>query len=268
MKDILRADVDGLTIAYRRAGDGPALVLLHGFLLDSRIWRPQLDTLAADFTAIAWDAPGAGESADPPDTFTTADWADSLAGLLDVVGVGVAHVVGLSWGGIVAQELYRRHPARVRSLVLAGTYAGWKGSLREDVCAERLRTCLRDSSLPPDDLVRKYLPSMFGKTASDDVHLELSAVMADFHPLGFRLMAISSAESDTRELLPRIDVPTLLLWGDGDLRSPLSVARQFSEAIPGAQLAVIPEAGHVSNLEAPERFNAEVGAFYRSVTGS
>ena len=244
------------------------LALLHGFLLDSRMWRPQLEDLSADFTVIAWDAPGAGDSADPPGEFTTADWADSLAGLLDAVGVDRAHILGLSWGGIVAQELYRRHPARFRSLVLAGTYAGWKGSLPESVCQERIETCLRDSSLPPDELVAKYVPSMFGRAAADDVRLELSAAMAHFHPLGFRLMAMSSAESDTRDVLATIRVPTLLVWGDEDARSPLSVAHQFSNAIPGSRLAVIPEAGHVSNLEAPERFNAEVRTFYRSLTSS
>jgi pimeloyl-ACP methyl ester carboxylesterase len=264
----LRAEVNGLAIAYRRAGAGPVLVLLHGFLVDSRMWRPQLEALSGDFTIIVWDAPGAGESADPPNSFTTRDWADSLVGLLDALDVDHAHIVGLSWGGIVAQELYRRHPARVHSLVLAGTYAGWKGSLPEEVCAERLETCLRDSSLPPEQLVAKYVPSMFGQAVPDDVHLELSAVMADFHPLGFRLMAKSSAESDTRDVLPTIRVPTLLVWGDEDVRSPLTVAHQFSEAIPRSRLAVIPEAGHVSNLEAPERFNAEVRTFYRSLTSS
>jgi pimeloyl-ACP methyl ester carboxylesterase len=244
------------------------LVLLHGFLLDSRMWRPQLAALSSDFTIIAWDAPGAGESADPPSAFTTADWADSLAGLMDAVGVGDAHIAGLSWGGIVAQEFYDRYPARTRSLVLAGTHAGWKGSLPENVWRERLQTCLRDSSLSAGELVPKYAPTMFGESTSHDIRLELSDVMAGFHPLGFRLMAISSAESDTRELLPTIRVPTLVVWGDADVRSPLGVARQLSEAIPGARLAVIPDAGHVSNLEAPEQFNAEVRSFYRSLTSS
>ncbi len=243
------------------------LVLLHGFLLDSRMWRPQLDSLPADFTVIAWDAPGAGESADPPDGFTFADWADSLAGLLDIAGVNAAHIVGLSWGGILAQEFYRRHPARVQSLLLADTHAGWRGSLPEDVWRDRLQSCLRDSSLPADELVAKYVPSMFSEHASHDVLSELSDVMSDFHPLGFRLMATASAV-DTREVLPTIRVPTLLVWGDADARSPLDTARQLSDAIPGARLVVIPGAGHVSNLEAPERFNVELRAFYNSLSES
>lgn len=109
---------------------------------------------------------------------------------------------------------------------------------------------------------------MFSATAPDDVRAELAHVMAGFHPLGFRLMAVSSAELDTRELLPTIRVPTLLVWGEADARSPLGVAHQFRDAIPGARLAVIPDAGHISNLEAPEQFNAEVRSFYRSLVSS
>jgi pimeloyl-ACP methyl ester carboxylesterase len=135
---MLHAEVGGLPVAYQRAGDGPALVLLHGFTHDSRAWRPQLDGLADLFTVIAWDAPGAGNSVDPPETFGIRDWAYCLAGLFDVVGVHSAHIVGLSWGGLLAQEFYRHHAARVRSLVLADTYAGWKGSLPEPIPEERL----------------------------------------------------------------------------------------------------------------------------------
>lgn len=86
-------------------------------------------------------------------------------------------------------------------------------------------------------------------------------MMSCFHPVGFRIMALCSAELDTRDLLPEIRVPTLLLWGEADERSPLTVAHQICGAIPDARLAVISGAGHVSNFEAPTRFNAEVRDF-------
>jgi pimeloyl-ACP methyl ester carboxylesterase len=257
---VLRATVRDLSIAYEQVGRGPALVLLHGFLSDSRVWRPQLDGLSNDFTVIAWDAPGAGQSSDPPETFRMRDWADCLAGVLDVAGVDSAHVLGLSWGGMLAQELYRRHTGRVRSLVLADTYAGWSGSLSKDASDERLAACLRDSSLCPDELVPKYLPSMFGESVTPKARQELASIMSDFRPAGFRLMARSSAP-DMSDLLPTIRVPTLLIWGEEDARSPMSVARQFQREMPKAKLAVITGAGHVSNLEAPAQFNAEVRAF-------
>jgi pimeloyl-ACP methyl ester carboxylesterase len=242
-------------------GRGPALVLLHGFLFDSRVWRPQLESLSSDFTLIAWDAPGAGQSDDPPDTFGIGAWADCLAELLDVADVGSAHIVGLSWGGILAQEFYRRQSGRVRSLTLADTYAGWRGSLSEATSDERLTTCLRDASLPPGDLVPKYLPGMHSQSAVQQVREALASIMSAFHPAGFRLMARSSAQSDMRDLLPEISVPTLLVWGEADVRSPLSIAHQFHRAIFGARLVVIPGAGHLSNYEAPAQFNAAVRDF-------
>jgi pimeloyl-ACP methyl ester carboxylesterase len=262
---MLRAEVNGLSIAYERAGNGPLLVLLHGFLFDSRAWRPQLESLSSDFSAIAWDAPGAGRSSDPPGTFATADWADCLVGLLDVVGVEAAHILGLSWGGMLAQEFYRRHPQRTRSLVLADTYAGWRASLGEATTEQRLANCLRDSSLPSGEVVTKYLPGMHSQFATQEVRDGLARIMSSFHPIGFRLMARSSAQLDTRDLLPEIRVPTLLLWGEADARSPISVAHQIRGAIPGARLAVIPGAGHLSNVEAPAQFNAEVRSFCLSV---
>ena len=92
----------------------------------------------------------------------------------------------------------------------------------------------------------------------------MSAVVSDFHPLGFRLMAKSSADTDTTDLLPNIEVPTLVLWGDDDRRSPMNIAEQLRDAIPNAELAVIAKTGHVSNMEQPEEFNAQVRRFCES----
>jgi pimeloyl-ACP methyl ester carboxylesterase len=157
--------------------------------------------------------------------------------------------------------LFRRHAARVRSLVLADTYAGWKGSLPEPIPEERLAACLRDASLPANEFVPRYLPGMFGVSPAQETRDELARIMSGFHPAGFRLMATALAHADTRDLLPRIHVPTLLIWGDADVRSPMTVAYQMRDAIPGARLAVIPGAGHVSNLEEPAQFNAVVRDF-------
>ena len=259
--ELARAEVNGHSVAYRHAGEGPPLVLLHGFICDSRCWRTQLAGLSDRFRVVAWDAPGAGSSSDPPDSFSITDWAQCLAGFLDVVGIERAQVLGLSWGGILAQEFYRLYPDRVLALVLCDTYAGWKGSLPEPSCKERLERCLLESSLPPEDFVARWVPEFFSEGASHDLNEEMSAVVSDFHPLGFRLMAKSSADTDTTELLPNIEVPTLVLWGDDDRRSPLNIAEQLRDSIPEAELAVIANAGHVSNMEQPEEFNARVRPF-------
>jgi pimeloyl-ACP methyl ester carboxylesterase len=102
---------------------------------------------------------------------------------------------------------------------------------------------------------------MFSQSPPLGAREALITIMRGFHPLGFRLMATSSAAADTRDLLPKIRVPTLLIWGGADARSPLTVAQQFLHAVPGASLTIIPGAGHVSNLEAPAEFTAAVRDF-------
>jgi len=253
--------VGGYSIAYRAAGDGPPLILLHGFLCDSRCWLAQLSGLADQFTVLAWDAPGAGLSSVPPETFTVTDWAEALAGFLNDVGVGRAHVLGLSWGGMLAQEFFRLYPSRVDRLVLADTYAGWKGSLSAEMVETRRARCYRDALRPANEVVAEWVPVEFFSNASVDLTAEMAAVVADFHPLGFRLMTKALADTDTSDVLPTITVPTLLAWGEGDLRSPLSVAHQFLGAIPDSKLAVIPKAGHMSNMENSAEFNATVRSF-------
>jgi pimeloyl-ACP methyl ester carboxylesterase len=257
--------VNGSPIAYRRAGAGPPLVLLHGFASDSRAWGPQLDGLSSELSVIAWDAPGAGASPDPPVPFTFGDWADALAGLLDRLAVQEAHVLGISWGGVLAQEFYRRYPGRTRSLVLADTYAGWTGSLGADVAARRLATMLDDAALAPTAFAERYVPGMFGSTPPPDAVALLGRLIAEHHPVGFRLMATALAGADTGDFLRQINVPTRLLWGDEDARSPIALGRRLEAEIPGAKLVVIEGAGHVSNLDRPMEFNAAVAEFLRTV---
>jgi pimeloyl-ACP methyl ester carboxylesterase len=253
--------IEGLNIGYRRSGRGAAIVLLHGFLGDSRCWLPQLAGLSDSFTVIAWDAPGAGASSDPPGPFTTNAYARCLAHFLDAIGVGRAHIVGLSWGGILAQQFYRQYPERVRTLVLADTYAGWRGSLPEPTWKQRLATCLADSTRPPAAVVARFVPGALSDKAPPEVRDQFAAIVREFHPVGFRLMSLSSAEMDTRDLLPTIRAPTLVVWGQDDRRSPLDIANQLYSAIPHAELAIIPHAGHLSNIEEPETFNRHVLRF-------
>ena len=251
---------DGLEIAYERVGEGSPLVLVHGAAVDSRMWRPQLAALADEFTVVAWDEPGAGRSSDVPADFTLSDYANCLAALIDALDLGPAHVVGLSWGGTVALELYRHHPALVATLVLVDTYAGWKGSLPAAEVQARVAG-VRQMLAADDHLFDPTLPGLFaGDPPAEFVSL-MEAMAADVRSESMRTALLVMAEADQRDLLPRIAVPTLLIWGDLDARSPLSVARQFEEAISNAKLVVIPGAGHVSNLEQPDLFNAAVREF-------
>lgn len=258
-------EIGGLRIAFERAGDGPLLVLLHGGLSDSRAWRRQLDGLSDEFTVVAWDAPGCGQSSDPPETFRLPDYADCLAEFLDALELGRPHVLGLSFGAGLALELYRRHPTIPRSLVLASAYAGWAGSLPPEAVEQRLKRGLREADLPPEQWVPGYLDGLFTESAAPEVIKEAVGMMLDTRPAGMRAMLQGFAEADLRDVLPRINVPTLLLYGDADQRSPLSVAKDMQSKIPSSRLVVMAGVGHDSNMEAPDSFNAEVRGFLRSV---
>ena len=254
---------NGLEIAYERVGEGPPLLLVHGAAEDGRAWRPQLKALGDEFTTVAWDEPGAGHSSDLPAGFGLADYASCLAALIEALALGPAHVGGLSWGGTVAQELYRHHPGLVATLILADTYAGWHGSLPEEEVRARVAG-VRQMLAAPAEEFDPTLPGLFaGDPPAEFVPL-LEEIAAAVNPESLKTQLPVMAEADQRDLLPRIAVPTLLIWGELDARSPLSVARQFERAIPDTKLVVVPGAGHLSNLEQPEQFNEAVREFCRA----
>jgi pimeloyl-ACP methyl ester carboxylesterase len=254
-------EAEGLRIAYATAGEGPPLVLLHGGWSDSRVWRRQLEGLGGEFAVAAWDAPGCGQSSDPPGPWRMADYADCLAAWLEAAVVERPHVLGLSWGGALALELYNRHPQIPATLVLAGAYAGWAGSLPPEEVAERVERVRREVRRPPAEWVSGYIPGLLTDAAPAGLATEVEAMMLDARPAGTLIMLEAMAEADLRDVLPRIAVPTLLLYGELDRRSPLAVAEKLHAAIPSSRLVVLEGVGHLANAERPEEFNEAVRAF-------
>lgn len=256
-------EADGLKIAYERVGEGAPLVFVHGAAGDGRVWQPQLAGLADEFTVIAWDEPGAGRSSDLPEGFALAGFADGLATVIETLDLGPAHVAGLSWGGTVVLELYRRHPGLVATLIMIDTYAGWKGSLPIDEVRARVAGA-RQMLAGPHETFDPTLPGLFVNDPPAKFVPLLAAMATDVRPATLERELAIMAEADLSDLLPHVAVPTLLIWGDLDVRSPLSIARQFQEAIPDTELFVIKGAGHMSNLERPEQVNDVVREFCRT----
>jgi pimeloyl-ACP methyl ester carboxylesterase len=227
------------------------------------MWRPQLAALGDELTVLAWDEPGAGRSSDLPAEFDLGGYADCLAAVIEAIELGPAHVAGLSWGGTVALELYRRRPDLVATLILVDTYAGWKGSLPAEEVRARMDGVREMLAAPPEEFDPTF-PGLFAAEPPVEFAPLLAEIAGDVRPESLRRQLEMMAEADLRDLLPRLAVPTLLIWGERDVRSPLEVARQFERAIQQAELVVIPEVGHVSNLERPEEFNAAVRRFCRA----
>jgi len=256
--------IKNLKIAYQCRGKGQPLVLLHGALADSRVWRRQLDDLSDQFMVVAWDAPGCGRSSDPDEHIGSFEYAGYLAGFIEELGLKKPHLLGLSFGSVLALEFYRLYPAVPKTLLLVSAYAGWAGSLPPDVVEDRIQMAKKQIELPPQQVVENWIPTLFKQSVPTDVVEELSAIMVEFRPAGLKAMLSAAARIDLREMLPTINVPTLLLYGEEDQRSPLKVAEEMHSAIPGSTLVTVPGVGHVVNLEAPEVFNTEIRNFLQN----
>lgn len=257
--------VDDLKIFYRESGEGPPVVFVHGWPSDSREFRAQLDGLSDDFRVVAWDAPGAGRSSDPPDTARLQDWADWLAEFIEALDIAPAHVAGLSFGGGLALQLFARHPEVVRSLILMSAYAGWGGSLPPDEVQARLDVTRRNTELPPEQWTPALIETLIPDGSDVELADELTTIFSDFHPAATRTSLQAFAEADLTDTLAEVDVPTLLLYGELDVRSPREVWEPIHEGIAHSKLVIIPNVGHMVDMQAAERCNAEIRSFLHAV---
>jgi pimeloyl-ACP methyl ester carboxylesterase len=212
-------------------------------------------SLGDAFSVVAWDAPGCGASSDAPEDFRMPEYADCLAGLVRALELGPCHVLGHSWGSTLALEICIRHPSLVRSLVLVGGYAGWAGSLPPEEVSRRLDFALTAADLAGRGFDPTTMPGLFSDAIPAERRTELAAIMSDIRPAATRTMAYALAAADLREELSSISVPTALIYGDADLRSPLNVARHLHDSIPGSTLTVLPGLGHECYLEDAAAFD-------------
>ena len=253
------ADVHGLRIAFRRAGAGPPLLLLHGGLCDSRVWRVQLEELSDEFAVVAWDAPGCGASSDPPEMYRLPEYADCLAAFIHAVGLVQPHAVGHSFGGgLAARRPAPRHP---EVAVLAGG-TGLGRSLPPDEVEARLQLALRIAELPSAASPSPFRASF--RTPWPPIwRRSFKVIMSEIRPVGTRVMACSFAEADLRPARPASWFRRCFCTA-----TPMNVLRRMlpRRSMPASRpstLVMLPGLGHESYLESPETFNAEVRRFLR-----
>jgi pimeloyl-ACP methyl ester carboxylesterase len=258
-------EVDGMRIAYTRSGVGPALVMVHGAPSDSRTWQWMRSDLSRDHTVITWDAPGFGQSSDIDDSWRAPQFGDALARFIAAVGVERPHVVGHSFGTMVALSLFRHHPTVPASLVLIGGYAGWAGSLPPEEVSRRLEMFVGMAELGDAFDPRSY-PGLFSDRIPADRDAALVTMMREnIRPATIRAAGYIGAETDLRPVLPIVTVPTLVLHGEADARSPLANAEMLHAAIPTSQLVVLPGLGHACVVEDPEACAEEIRRFVATV---
>ena len=228
------------------------LLLLHAFPLDARMWEPQLSAFSGVLPVIAPHLPGFGGTEPAGEVMTMGAAADRVLAELDRAGVDRAVVCGLSMGGYVAFELWRRARQRFAGLVLANTRAEpdtEEGAANRRALAERLR------SEGNGFLVEKP-PPLLSEGAPEELWGYVRRLIADQPAEAIAAASLGMAERpDSRPDLPGIDVPTLVITSTDDMLIPPEVSTPMAEAIPGADLLVIQGAGHLSNLEQADTFS-------------
>jgi pimeloyl-ACP methyl ester carboxylesterase len=254
--------LDGLRLAWREAGDGPAVVFLHGIGSGSAAWRHQLTHFALRHRAIAWDAPGYGGSGDlPPENPTAREYALALAQLLTDLEVERAVLVGNSLGALMAAAFVHDHPHRVRGLVLSDAASGHgllEAGERQKRLAARLDTL---ETLGPAGMAEKRAPRLLGSKPPAGALEAARAVMAEVRPRGYAQAARMLSTANVFDELAGCEAPALVVCGSEDRVTPPADNERIAQALPGAQFTLIEGAGHLPYLEAPERFNAVVDGF-------
>jgi 3-oxoadipate enol-lactonase len=270
------AKVGSLDMFYEEHGSGDPLLLIMGLAADSTAWMFQIPDFAARYRTIVFDNRGVGRTSKPTGPYTIHEMADDAAGLLDALDVRRTHVVGVSMGGMIAQELVLRHPERVRSLVLACTYpepdadvenhrrfsiAQFGGSVTAD---GEMQIDLK--ALNPMEFLQHMLPMVFNQ---DFIARELPKLLHVFSgalQYGFSIEAIlgqvaAVMSHRATDRLHRISVPTLVITGDADRLIPPANSDLLARHIPGAKLVKIPGGSHGFNFETPDVFNGAVLEF-------
>jgi 3-oxoadipate enol-lactonase len=258
--------IRAVTTAVDVQGDGPGVLFVHGFPLDRTVWRHLIAPLTG-WRRVAPDLRGMGLSDVPADgLYTMGEYADDLVALLDMLALEQVVVCGLSMGGYVAFELLRRHPQRIRALILANTRAeadSAEGKASRDQMLE-LVDQLGTAPLA-DQLVPKLLaPSSQSAMPQVVEHLRTMITSSPADGIKGALRAMRE-RPDSTDLLGEIGVPTLVVAGSEDKVVPVDRSRAMADAIPGAQFTVIPEAGHLTPLEQPIPTSRVILEFLESI---
>ena len=237
------------------SNDQLPIIFLHGVGSDKSVWRPQLEHFGRTRRALAFDYPGYGES-EFAEGATRDDFAAAILAAMDALGIDNAHVCGLSLGGVIAIAMHAHAPDRCASLIIADSFA-----VHPDGQGIYDRSVAASQSMTMRELAEARTDVLLGSEATKGLRTDVVNVMSAIDPSAFRLGAAAVWLADQRERAVAIDSPTLILVGDEDQITPVSLSEELRDLIPGSELQVVAKAGHLANAEQPQAFNSAIESF-------
>ena len=263
-----KASVNGIEINYKATGTGPALVLVHGHPFDHTMWYSQVVDFSDNFQVITPDLRGFGNSSLPDPAATKfEDYATDVLCLMDSLGIENFHLCGLSMGGQIVMEMFRQAPSRIKTLIFADTFAGLdspEGKQTRYNTANRLEK----EGMGPYAREVIYKMIMPGHVESmPEMSAGLLKMMENAPAAGAAVALRARAEriNYLAEVLPKIDIPVLVIVGRKDEFTPVAKAEELRDNLKNCRLVIIENAGHLPGMEQPEEFNKAVLDFLATV---
>ena len=258
MGRVITASGRAIGVDEATGGDALPIVFLHGVGSDKSVWAPQLANFGRARRAIALDYPGYGDSDPTPEGTSRDDYAAAILSALDMLGVQRAHICGLSLGGIIAIAMHHAAPERCASLILADTFA-----VHPDGQG------IYDRSVAGSADMRAFAEAradfLLAQPADPAVRREVIETMSRIAPAAYRIGAKAVWLADQCERVRDIRVPTLILCGDQDRPTPPELSEGLHRLIPHSRLEIMPDAGHLTNIEQVEAFNRRLEEFVQAL---
>jgi len=256
----MKTETNGIETNYTIDGDGPWLVLSHSLACDVSMWAPQVKAFSGRYKVLCYDTRGHGRTSAPSGAYTLEQLADDAKALLDKLGIRTCHWVGLSMGGMIGQTFALRHPGVFKTVTLADTTSRYPADAAA-VWAGRVKTATEQGMEPiVQPTLERWFTEPFRKSRPEVV-AEIAKSIRATPAAGYAGCCQALPKIDVTARLKEIRIPGLVIVGDQDPGTPPAMAHEIHDNFPGSELAILPSAAHLSNLEQPEAFNRALQDF-------
>jgi 3-oxoadipate enol-lactonase len=262
----MKIQANGIAINYELGGSGPCLMLAHSIASNLHMWDDQMDALTARYTVLRYDTRGHGGSDAPAGPYTLELLADDAHALLGALGIREAHWIGLSMGGMIGQTFAVKYPGVFRSMVLADTTSRY-GPEAQPGWAERI-SAVQSGGMQAilDMMLARWFTAPYRESHPEPVK-RIGSYIAATPVAGFIGCCEAVRRINITARLEEVTCPTLIVVGEQDPGTPVAMAQEIHQALPGSELQIIPAAAHLSNIEQARAFNDAVLGFLNRVEG-